>query len=149
MQLLSNIKSAALASFLLCLQAEARVRGFGEEPEVCYTDSECETRCCDYVREYIEGGSCVEIKDLTRCEDRKKNHRIALYIILGITAVIIFVCTYLKKDERQEKRERMEALKLRKAQEESARPRGKTESPVMRGTRLSTGVTSSLPNQAM
>ena len=42
----------------------------------------------------------------------------------------------------------MEALKLRKAQEESARPRGKTESPVMRGTRLSTGVTSSLPNQA-
>ena len=41
----------------------------------------------------------------------------------------------------------MEALKLRKAQEESHKARGKTESPVMRGTRLSAGVTNSLPNQ--
>ena len=145
MQILSNIKSAALAVFLVCLQAEAR--GFGEESDQCYTDSECETRCCNTEREYFEAGSCVEIKDLPRCEERKKNHRIALYIILGITAIIIFVCTYLKKDEKEEKKVRMEALKLRKAQEESHRARGKTETPVMRGTRLSAGVTNSLPNQ--
>ena len=40
----------------------------------------------------------------------------------------------------------MDALKIRKAQEESQKARGKTESPVMRGTRLSAGVTSSLPD---
>ena len=113
------------------------------------TDSECETRCCDYVKEYEEGGSCVEINDLTRCKDRKRNHRIALYIILGITAVIIFVCTYLKREEKHVKKERLEMLKNRKANEENVRAtRAKTEAPQSRSTRLTPKVTTSLPNSS-
>ena len=60
----------------------------------CNKDMDCETRCCDIDTQYYECGKCTEIEDWPRCETRKKNHRIALYVLLGLTIITIMICWY-------------------------------------------------------
>jgi len=101
------------------------------------------------VTEYEVGGDCVEIKDLTRCEDRKNHHRIALYIILALSAIAVFVCIYMKKMERRLHLANLATIKRDALQEESMRKsRAKTMPTKGSGQRLTQGVVSSMPSKS-
>ena len=93
---------------------------------------DCETRCCDINTQYYEKGHCVEIEEFDRCDTRKKNHRIALYVLLVITLITIFVCWYLKKKEISYRKQRLADLKVENAQDENLRiTRAGTQQPAL------------------
>ena len=92
----ARITLALLAGILMNLTTAL---GTDSETAECYTDSSCESRCCNYAEEYKVAGSCVPIEDWPRCVDRKKHHRIALYCFLSAMIVIVVVCTMMKKKE--------------------------------------------------
>ena len=62
-------------------------------------------------------GYCVHIDEEKRCENRKHNHNIALYVILSLLLIIVFICTYMKKAEKRDNVQRLARLKIEKAQE--------------------------------
>ena len=80
--------------------------------ETCSYDTQCEYRCCNYKEEFKEEGTCVKIEDFTRCSDRKRNHRIALYCVLALLVIILVVCTFMKKKEVHSKRAALMQLKI-------------------------------------
>ena len=89
----------------------------------CYTDTDCTYRCCDYTQEFYESGQCLEISEVDRCEDRKRNHRIAIWVIL-IVLIISWVSLYVfKLKERQVSADRLAEIKTMKAREEELNPR--------------------------
>ena len=81
----------------------------------------CDYRCCTYTDEFSTpmDGECVEIKDFPRCEDRKRNHRIALFTMLGCLFITVIICSYLKKKETANKKQALMQLKIEKAHQEN------------------------------
>ena len=79
----------------------------------------CDYRCCTYTDEFVVNGECVEMSEFTRCEDRKKHHRIALFVLLSILIITIFVCSFLKKKEAAKRKQALEQIKVRSAHEEN------------------------------
>ena len=143
------INKRVLLSCLLMV-AMMDVRQVAGQTEVqCVQDSECDSRCCDYVKEYFEGGPCVSIEDLPRCEQRKRNHRIALYVILGMMFVLIAICVHLKSKEKRLHREKMMRLKIAQSHAENQnQTRAKTEALKSRETRLTAGVSGTMPSRS-
>ena len=88
----------ALAS-LLAMEALAwpvskKPRKDNSDP--CYTDTDCTFRCCDYTQEFYQPGTCTEISEVDRCVDRKRNHRIAIWVIL-VFLIISWISLYVFK----------------------------------------------------
>ena len=63
----------------------------------------------------------MPIDSFDRCEDRKVGHRIALFVLLGITFASILYFAIAKKNEIKAERARLDQLKVTKAHEESLR----------------------------
>ena len=50
--------------------------------DTCYTDSSCESYCCDNDGNYHVSGECVPLDESDRCSKRKLQYNIALWLII-------------------------------------------------------------------
>ena len=96
--------------------------------ESCYTDSVCETFCCDNDGNYHVEGECIALEESDRCSKRKLQYNIALWlIILGMVAATV-IFGLKKKRENDREQERLTKLKIDSMKEEQER-QAKEENP--------------------
>ena len=94
--------------------------------EICQTDQECMSSCCNNNKDYNVYGTCVATVQDTRCEHRRHLERTWLHCLSGSFILAIILCSYRKYALDKREDQRLEELKISEANKASERLTRKT-----------------------